>query len=214
VYIVLHSLATKKVDKFSKNQMKKNQINKKVSIGLILILILLASCNSVKRVLEDPKKFKRVANVAVKLGYCVNDTVINTVLQDTIIYRDSIVTDSVITPCPDFSKTFPSGITVNSKNGILTIQGNLKIPEKRTVKVVTNNIRDKKLESILTAERDTALNNLYISNKINQELKEELKQSQKEVKKQKTKFILVLSGLGLVVLLGAYFKLKKFIPFI
>ena len=43
-------------------------------ITIILLLILFGSCNPVKQVLGDNKKFEVVAAEVIKRGYCLNDT--------------------------------------------------------------------------------------------------------------------------------------------
>lgn len=72
--------------------------------GLILLVLLFASCNPVKKVLTDPTKFAIVKDTVIKRGYCkcdtsfvyVTDTIetIDTmynILMDTLVINDSVV---------------------------------------------------------------------------------------------------------------------------
>lgn len=179
-------------------------------ILLLILIIIIASCNSVKRVLKDPEKFEEVAREVVKRGYCINDTVI--VTKDSIKYitRDSIIRDSIDTPCPDFTKKFSSGAVVTSKDGVLSVTFPVQVKDKIITKTITNNIRDKKLEEILRGERDAALDRAAA-------LKVERDKLQDELKSQKRKNTYTWIGLGIILLLGIGLKtgiLKKFIPFL
>ena len=56
---------------------------------ILLIVLILCSCNPVKQVLSDRKMFDEVAKEIIKSGICVNDTVIlsksdTTTLVDTV----------------------------------------------------------------------------------------------------------------------------------
>lgn len=57
-------------------------------IGLTLLLSL-ASCNPVKKVLRDPEKFDIVVTEVIKRGYCVNDTTYVT-KSDTLVTYDTV----------------------------------------------------------------------------------------------------------------------------
>ena len=52
---------------------------------LLIILLILFSCNPVKQVLKDKDKLDKVAEVVVKSGYCANDTTILTKSDTTIV---------------------------------------------------------------------------------------------------------------------------------
>ena len=56
---------------------------------ILLIALILFSCNPVKQVLRDRDKFDQVAKELIKSGYCVNDTIIlsksdTTTIVDTV----------------------------------------------------------------------------------------------------------------------------------
>jgi preprotein translocase subunit SecA len=57
-------------------------------VRILLISLLLISCNPVKQVLRDREKFDEVAKVVVASGYCANDTIIQT-KSDTLITYDT-----------------------------------------------------------------------------------------------------------------------------
>lgn len=178
-------------------------------LGICTIFLFLTSCNSVKRVLNDPIKFEKVAKEVVKRGYCINDTV--TITKDSIEYKtkDSIIKDTVDTPCPDFTAKTKNGATVISKNGVMTVTFPIKTKEIHTTRIITNNIRDKKLESILTTERDS-LQILYTKSE------KDLKEINKELSAEKRKNTFTWIGIGLIILAFIGVKtglFKKIIPF-
>ena len=85
---------------------------------LLVILLLFAACNPVKRVLRDPVKFQQVKEAVIKSGACVNDTTVIEVVRDSIIRKDSLIKEMIPVPCKDFDTTFgKTRISVSS--GIL-----------------------------------------------------------------------------------------------
>lgn len=184
-----------------------------VYLGILIIILLIGACNPVKRVLKDKDKFEQVAREVVKAGYCVNDTV--TIDTTKIVYKtkDSLIIDTVQTPCPDFDKTLSSGIRVISKDGKLEVKVPLKYNEKEITKTITNNIRDTKLENILRTERNEALDNYYKSEKQRDSLQKENKELQSIIKAKDRKYTFTLIGIGLVSLIFVFLKIKKILPF-
>lgn len=61
-----------------------------ITLILLFLLLLLASCNPVKQVLRDQNKLDQVARVVVAGGYCANDTMF-VVKSDTTIQVDTLV---------------------------------------------------------------------------------------------------------------------------
>jgi hypothetical protein len=123
---------------------------------LILILFLI-SCSSVKRVLNDKDKFDQVAKEVVKRGYCINDTTIITQTKDSVVYKDSIIERITSVPCTDFDTTIGRA-RIRVSSGVLTYSSKDSIVYR--TKTIINNIRDKKLESILKQDlqsRDSAI---------------------------------------------------------
>jgi hypothetical protein len=123
---------------------------------LILILFLI-SCSSVKRVLNDKDKFDQVAKEVVKRGYCINDTTVITQTKDSVVYKDSIIERITSVPCTDFDTTIGRA-RIRVSSGVLTYSSKDSIVYR--TKTIINNIRDKKLESILKQDlqsRDSAI---------------------------------------------------------
>ncbi len=138
----------------------------------LVLLILLISCNPVKKVLQDKTKFEVIANEVIRRGYCVNDTLVIEKIKDSIVYKDSIVTIIDSVPCKDFDTTIGRA-RIRVSSGVLTYSAKDSIVI-RTHKV-TNTIRDRSLENILKKDiadrdsvvfkRDKEIVNLEISKK-------------------------------------------------
>ena len=71
---------------------------------VLLALLILSSCNPIKKVLNDPAKFAVIKDTVLARGYCVNDTsyiyisdtletvdTMYNVLTDTLVINDSVV---------------------------------------------------------------------------------------------------------------------------
>jgi len=58
------------------------------------IVSVLYSCSPVKRVLSNPKYYAEVKKQVILNGECVNDTITEEILKDTIIYKDTVIHDS------------------------------------------------------------------------------------------------------------------------
>jgi hypothetical protein len=71
---------------------------------VFLVLLILSSCNPVRKVLNDPAKFAIVKDTVLARGYCVNDTsfvyisdtlevtdTLYEVMTDTLVINDSLV---------------------------------------------------------------------------------------------------------------------------
>lgn len=71
---------------------------------VFLVLLILSSCNPIKKVLNDPAKFAIVKDTVLARGYCVNDTsfvyisdtlevtdTLYEVMTDTLVINDSLV---------------------------------------------------------------------------------------------------------------------------
>lgn len=126
-----------------------------------LILLLLISCNPVKRVLKDPVKFEQVKEAVIRSGACVNDTIV--VTKDSIVNRDSIIEKSITVPCRDFDTLF-DGTAISVKSGILTYKHTCK--QRDIYRTVTNNIRDRKFEDLLKSDikhRDSIVSSQGVS---------------------------------------------------
>ncbi len=72
-----------------------NMGTKAISIFLLGVIIgVFYSCSPVKRVLSNPKYYEAVKKQVILNGECVNDTITEEVLKDTIIYKDTVIHDS------------------------------------------------------------------------------------------------------------------------
>ena len=71
---------------------------------VLLVLLILSSCNPVRKVLNDPAKFAVIKDTVIARGYCANDTSIiyisdtlevtdtlYEVMTDTLVINDSVV---------------------------------------------------------------------------------------------------------------------------
>lgn len=69
-----------------------------------LVLLILSSCNPIKKVLNDPAKFAVIKDTVLARGYCANDTsflyitdtlevtdTLYEVMTDTLVINDSVV---------------------------------------------------------------------------------------------------------------------------
>ena len=63
---------------------------------IIIIILVVASCNPVKQVLNDRSKFEQVAKEVIKSGMCANDTTF-IVKSDTIVDVDTLVRIDTLT---------------------------------------------------------------------------------------------------------------------
>jgi hypothetical protein len=67
-----------------------------IAMGLLLVFLIVTSCNPVKQVLRDQEKLEEVAKVVVKGGWCANDTTFITT-SDTLIEVDTLVRIDTLT---------------------------------------------------------------------------------------------------------------------
>lgn len=112
----------------------------------LILILLLASCSPVKRVLNNKDMFDQVAVEMVKRGVCVNDTTIITQTKDSIVYKDSIIEIISSVPCKDFDTTIGRA-RIRVSSGVLTYSSKDSIVYR--TKTINKHIRDKKLEQIL-----------------------------------------------------------------
>ena len=155
-----------------------------------LLLSGLSACNHVKKVMNDPDKFKQVFDEGVRRGLCVNDTIFTVKSDTTVKYDTNWVFDT------------------DTVSGIKTIEVVKNVPYKvyvtKTItihdtvnKVVTDNTRIQLLQS----DNDKLRGQLALETKQKQE-------AQSDARKYRAKFywlIFLLVG-GAAVWL--YFKNK------
>lgn len=117
----------------------------------LITLVVLFSCNPVKRVLNDPVKLNEVANELIRRGYCANDTTIIKSVTDTVFINDTENLDTLIFEqgvC-NFDTILKSGTWIKFDNGILLIREKKQIKTRIITKQIDNFIRDTKYESLL-----------------------------------------------------------------
>lgn len=123
----------------------------------LIAILLLISCNPVKKVIGDKEKFDEVAKEVIRRGYCVNDTVVVEKIKDSIVYKDSVIERIKNIPCKDFDTTIRRA-TISVRSGVLTYSAKDSLVYR--VRIITNNIRDKSRENILSrdiANRDSII---------------------------------------------------------
>ena len=124
---------------------------------LLIILVFLVSCSSVKRVLRDKEKFDKVAEAVVRSGkYCIIDTITVTRIKDSVIYKDSLVKELVNVPCKDFDSIIGRA-RISVRSGVLTYKSSDSIIKQTIIK----KIRDLSAEQVLRSDvavRDSIIN--------------------------------------------------------
>lgn len=112
---------------------------------------VLYSCSPVKRVLKNPKYYEQVKKQVILNGECVNDTITEEILKDTIIYKDTVIHDSfkVNMPMECHLDTIVNDFSVYLENGNLWVKWLGKVPERTIKKQVTHVVVDRAKEAIL-----------------------------------------------------------------
>lgn len=177
-------------------------------LNILLLSVIIISCNPVKRVLNNSKKFEIVAKEVVKRGYCVNDTVIIDSSRIDTVYNQHYIIDTVtINKEYNIDTVLKSGAKVTIVNGVLSV----KCPSsKDIIKTVTKNnyIRDLKLESILKEENYKKSDSLKLLSLKIKENNITIRNLKIDVIKQKVKFVVMLIILGLIIILYVYSKFR------
>jgi hypothetical protein len=176
---------------------------------LLICLILLIGCNPVRQILNDQKKFDKIAEEVVKRGYCINDTITIENTKDSVVYKDYIIESKIEVPCPDFEKNMPDGTVIKISSGVLTYRHNCKEKEVIRTTTKTNNIRDRALENILKGDiqkRDSAIA-AYV--KLYSQTQEELRSAKKENTKLKLKFWAIILAAGAIIFRKQIFKIAR-----
>lgn len=178
-------------------------------IKFLIIVAFLTSCNSVKQVLNNPKKFDIVAKEVVKRGYCINDTVIIDSSRIDTVYKEHYIIDTLtITNSSNIDTTLASGAKVTIKDGVLSVKCP---PSKDIIKTIkqVQYIRDTKLEDILKQDLKLKSDSLNKLMTMLEEEKLKVKQSKFEAIKQKSKFVILLIaiGIGFVIYISSKFRL-------
>jgi hypothetical protein len=115
------------------------------------IIGVLYSCSPVKRVLSNPKYYAEVKKQVILNGECVNDTITEEILKDTIIYKDTVIHDSfkVNMPMECYLDTIVNDFSVYLENGNLWIKWLGQVPTRTINKQTTHVVVDRAKEAIL-----------------------------------------------------------------
>ena len=118
---------------------------------LVAIIGVLYSCSPVKRVLSNPKYYAEVKKQVILNGECVNDTITEEILKDTIIYKDTVIHDSfkVNMPMECYLDTIVNDFSVYLENGNLWVKWLGQVPTRTINKQTTHVVVDKAKEAIL-----------------------------------------------------------------
>jgi len=125
---------------------------KAISIFLLGVIIsVFYSCSPVKRVLSNPKYYAEVKKQVILNGECVNDTITEEVLKDTIIYKDTVIHDSfkVNMPMECHLDTIVNDFSVYLENGNLWVKWLGQVPTRTINKQTTHVVVDRAKEAIL-----------------------------------------------------------------
>ena len=174
---------------------------------LVLITCLIAACNPVKRVLKDPLKLDEVAEEVIRRGYCVSDTVTETVIKDSVIYRDSIIERVEKVPCKDFDTTIGRA-RIRVSSGVLTYSAKDSIVYR--IKTVNNTVIDRSRERILS--QDIGKLNEALSNERAKlvELKAEFKGYKMDSRIDRAKLWLLIVAIGIFAFRKQILSLWRF----
>ena len=124
------------------------------AIGIFLlgvIVSVLYSCSPVKRVLSNTKYYEAVKKQVILNGECVNDTITEEILKDTIIYKDTVIHDSfkVNMPMECHLDTIVNDFSVYLENGNLWVKWLGQVPTRTINKQTTHVVVDRAKETIL-----------------------------------------------------------------
>ena len=132
-------------------------------ISIILLLILFGSCNPVKQVLGDNKKFEVVAAEVIKRGYCTNDTIYKT-KTDTLELHDTTTIVHVDTMVVN-DTTYLWETKYHTITKIRTIRDSVKmvVTDSARIKVLTKELHDaKKMEKLALDDMKSLRKIIYL----------------------------------------------------
>lgn len=180
---------------------------------LLLLVLFFASCSPVKKVLQDPTKFDRVAREVVKRGYCLNDTTHRDTTYQYIV-RDSLITDTFLLhaqhpiPILELDTLFPSGARVIiSDLGQVSVNCPVKQVEKQIA--VNHFIRDKKKEQLLQEDIDARDLLIGSINKARFQLQEKLSAKEDQIRDLRQRIRTRTMQLVALIALAAFFLGSK-----
>jgi hypothetical protein len=164
------------------------------------IISVLYSCSPVKRVLSNPKYYAQVKKQVILNGECVNDTITQEILKDTIIYKDTVIHDSfkVNMPMECHLDTIVNDFSVYLDSGNLWVEWLGQIPTRTINKQTTHVVVDKAKEAILIDSLSNQERKIYdLNNKVKSE------------KKNNFKLLAIIAILALVIFRKPLLRLVK-----
>lgn len=158
-------------------------------IILLITLLTIFSCNSVKRVMKDPKKLEVVKTHLLKQGICINDTTVITYTDtvstsDTVILQDFLIIDKKVS-----IDTIVNNVHVVIKDGVLKVTNNCK----SFVKTIENTVRDRALEIVLLRENSQKTDSIKYYQLILQEKNNQIKTLSKMRTRKTSPWVVLLS---------------------
>lgn len=106
--------------------------------AIVLLILVVYSCNPVQQIFKDPAKMNEVAEEMIRRGYCSNDTTIINKVTDTVFVKNEDFIDTVLIQdgACNFDTVLSTGTRVKFENGFLYVK------EKRATKtrVITNTV--------------------------------------------------------------------------
>jgi len=177
---------------------------------LSLALFIIQACSPVKQVLKDKSKFDIVAEEVIRRGYCVNDTVVETVI-DTLYEVDSSAVNYIkVTEAIDTVFADGAQLIIDS-SGHVTVSCPVKVQYKTITK--TETIRDRSLETILKRDIELAdSTNSYLKLSI-QEKENIIKSVENKLYKRQLQLTGIILALLAVVGFKLYTRFKSILPF-
>lgn len=129
------------------NKFLENPTNQLIIAFLTLLgVLLLFSCNPVKMVLKDEKKFLIVSNEAIKRGLCTNDTTIITDVDSLIVHDTIVKTDIIIEVKNDTTYFWEVKYKDIFKTKIITQKVNSIVVDSSAIRLYKQEIVGKNIE--------------------------------------------------------------------
>jgi hypothetical protein len=129
-------------------------------------------------VLSNPKYYAEVKKQVILNGECVNDTITEEILKDTIIYKDTVIHDSfkVNMPMECHLDTIVNDFSVYLENGNLWVKWLGQVPTRTINKQTTHVVVDRAKEAILIDSCANQERKIYdLNNKISSTKKTKFK---------------------------------------
>ena len=121
-------------------------------VPMLGLIFWLGGCaGPVSKVLRDPVKFGVVRDSVFARGLCLNDTVITTVRQDSVVYRDTTITKVVRVQTPAICRvdTLVNGQRIVLADGLLTVTNTTPCRDRFRTLTRTQTVRDVSKENVL-----------------------------------------------------------------